>query len=127
MRAGKQACSGSPEDSSARSLGITVAIGRPSSRPSPGRADPTITVRPVPASLLTIARASCAVTAAGLRHNSRASQWVRSLSANLKASTVRFYQANLDRYVLAMVGRRPIGALNRSDCRTLVAGCEPRG
>ncbi len=53
--------------------------------------------------------------------------WVRGLTGNLKASTVGFYQANLDRYILPVLGRRPVGTPNRADCRMLVAALRAKG
>jgi integrase len=55
-----------------------------------------------------------------------AAEWGKSLSG-LKSSTVRFYTDNLKRHVLPALGQRPIGSINRADCRTLIATLRGKG
>lgn len=57
-------------------------------------------------------------------------QWLKGLSGNLKASTVRFYSDNLERHIVPLIGRRAIGSIARADCRELslrFAPKRPRG
>ena len=46
-----------------------------------------------------------------------ADQWLAVARGNLKASTVSFYEANLDRYIRPALGERPLASLGRDDCR----------
>jgi hypothetical protein len=50
-----------------------------------------------------------------------AKAWLRDLSGNLKASTVRFYGDNLRRYILPTYGTSPLAEISREDCRELIA------
>src|SRR5262245_40487483 len=56
-----------------------------------------------------------------------ASAWLKGLRGNLKASTIAFYSENLRRHVLPMLGRRPLAAIVRADCRDLVGGLRAKG
>ena len=56
-----------------------------------------------------------------------AQSWLRGLTGNLKASTIRFYSDNLRRYVLPVYGVRPLQQLTRQDCRELIATCRGKG
>jgi integrase len=56
-----------------------------------------------------------------------AQSWLRGLTGNLKASTIRFYSDNLRRYVLPAYGTRPLQQLTRQDCRELIATCRGKG
>jgi len=56
-----------------------------------------------------------------------ATGWLKSVSATLKASTVRFYTANLHRHVLPLLGSRPVASLSRADCRELITATRARG
>jgi integrase len=53
--------------------------------------------------------------------------WLKGLAGNLKASTVAFYGDNLRRHVLPALGKRPVGAVTRSDCRELVVTLRAKG
>lgn len=44
-----------------------------------------------------------------------------------KFSTARVYEANLDRHILPVLGDKPVTALSRMDCRTLIAECRKKG
>ncbi len=59
--------------------------------------------------------------------NTYANTWLTTVTGTLKASTLRFYQANLDRYVRPLLGTRPIESLSRADCRELIARCRSKG
>ncbi len=50
-----------------------------------------------------------------------------SLSGNLKASTIKFYGANLERHVLPLLGSRPLTAVSRLDARELIATSRRKG
>jgi integrase len=56
-----------------------------------------------------------------------ASAWLKGLNGNLKASTVGFYSENLRRHVLPALGRRPVRAIARADCRELVVRLRAKG
>ena len=56
-----------------------------------------------------------------------ADQWLAVARGNLKASTVSFYEANLDRYIRPALGERPLASLGRDDCRQLIASCRSKG
>jgi len=58
---------------------------------------------------------------------SYASDWLKSLPGNLKASSVSFYGDNLRRHVLPLLGQKRIGALTRADCRDLVTTVRAKG
>ena len=49
-----------------------------------------------------------------------AKTWLAGLTGNLKASTIRFYGSNLERYVLPLLGHRPLTAVSRADARELI-------
>lgn len=53
--------------------------------------------------------------------------WLKGLPGNLKASTVAFYSANLDRYVLPLLGGRRLADVSRADCRELIAVSRSKG
>ncbi len=53
--------------------------------------------------------------------------WLKSIDATLKASTVGFYRANLDRYVLPLMGNRAVTSLTRADCRELITTTRAKG
>jgi integrase len=44
-----------------------------------------------------------------------------------KFSTARVYEANLDRHILPVLGDRPVAAISRMDCRTLISECRKKG
>ena len=50
-----------------------------------------------------------------------ARDWLRTAELNIKASSVRFYADHLKNHIYPALGRRPIGAITRKDCRDLVA------
>src|SRR5262249_17370033 len=50
-----------------------------------------------------------------------AAAWTRAAKGNLKASTLAFYEAHLERHILPALGTRQVSSLRRSDCRELVA------
>ena len=56
-----------------------------------------------------------------------AKTWLAGLTGNLKASTIRFYGDNLDRYVLPLLGHRPLTAVSRADARELIISCRKKG
>jgi integrase len=56
-----------------------------------------------------------------------AKAWLETVKGTLKASTLAFYEANLDNYILPMLGPRPVASLRRSDCRELVTRCREKG
>ena len=45
----------------------------------------------------------------------------------MKTSTVEFYRSNLDRYVLPLLGDRPLAEITRPDGRELIAACRQKG
>jgi len=49
-----------------------------------------------------------------------AEKWLETADVTLKASTVAFCRANLERYVLPTLASRQVGLLRRADCRDLV-------
>ena len=53
--------------------------------------------------------------------------WLTGLNGNLKASTVRFYRENLERYVFPIIGSRPIRVVSRADCREVIATARAKG
>lgn len=53
--------------------------------------------------------------------------WLGTLAGNLKASTIRFYDANLRQYVLPLLGARPLTAITRADARTLITTSRGQG
>ncbi|MEN3336618.1 MAG: hypothetical protein V7647_294 [Acidobacteriota bacterium] len=59
--------------------------------------------------------------------NTYADAWLRSVTATLKASTVRFYTDNLRRHVRPLLGERPITSIARADCRELIAASRAKG
>lgn len=59
--------------------------------------------------------------------NAYAAGWLKSVTVTLKASTVRFYTGNMDRYILPLLGDRPVGSLTRTDCRQLIANVRSKG
>ncbi len=56
-----------------------------------------------------------------------ARDWLKGLTGNLKASTIKFYADNLERHVLPLLGRRAVGALSRADCRELITNTRGKG
>ena len=56
-----------------------------------------------------------------------AKTWLAGLTGNLKASTIRFYDSNLERYVLPLLGDRPLTAVSRADARELIISCRKKG
>jgi len=59
---------------------------------------------------------------------SYARDWLATTAAqNLKASTVHFYRDGLDNHILPLLGVRPVAAINRADCRSLIATCRQKG
>jgi integrase len=58
---------------------------------------------------------------------SYARAWLGSLSGNLKASTIQFYEDNLERHVLPLLGSRPLTAVSRLDARELIAVSRRKG
>ena len=56
-----------------------------------------------------------------------AEKWLETAGVTLKASTVAFYRANLERYILPALASRQVGLLRRSDCRDLVTQCRTKG
>ncbi len=56
-----------------------------------------------------------------------ADEWLRAVTATLKASTVRFYTGNLTRHVRPLLGARAIASLTRSDCRELITTTRAKG
>jgi integrase len=56
-----------------------------------------------------------------------AANWLKTVTGNLKASTIAFYTDNLNRHVLPLLGRRPVGSVTRADCRELIATARGKG
>jgi integrase len=56
-----------------------------------------------------------------------AKTWLAGLTGNLKASTIRFYGSNLERYVLPMLGQRALTAVTRADARELIIASRKKG
>ena len=56
-----------------------------------------------------------------------AGRWLAAQRGNLKASTLAFYEGNLDRHVLRVLGNRHVGSIDRADCLELIADCRARG
>src|SRR5206468_6154830 len=44
-----------------------------------------------------------------------------------KFSTARVYRSNLDRHIIPVLGGKPVTAISRMDCRTLIAECRRQG
>jgi integrase len=44
-----------------------------------------------------------------------------------KFSTARVYAVNLKRHILPLLGEKPVSALSRGDCRSLIAACRAKG
>jgi integrase len=59
--------------------------------------------------------------------NAYADSWLSGVASTLKASTLRFYAANLTRHVRPSLGLRPITSLTRADCRELIATSRGKG
>jgi integrase len=59
--------------------------------------------------------------------NAYAKIWLAGLTGNLKASTIRFYDSNLESYVLPLLGDRPLTAVSRADARELIISCRKKG
>ena len=53
--------------------------------------------------------------------------WLATVKGTLKASTLAFYDAHLERHVLPALGTRQVASLRRSDCRDLVTRCRAKG
>lgn len=58
---------------------------------------------------------------------SYAKSWLKAASGNLKASTVAFYEGNLDRHILPALGDRLVSSIRREDCRELIAAARGKG
>ena len=56
-----------------------------------------------------------------------AESWLEGLDGSLKASTIRFYRDHLTRYVLPLLGDRPLTGITRADGRALIATCRKKG
>jgi integrase len=57
-----------------------------------------------------------------------ARQWLEMYATPAcKFSTVRSYEVNLRRHVLPVLGRTPLDAATRADCRRLIAACRSKG
>ena len=56
-----------------------------------------------------------------------AGQWLAGLRGSLKGSTVAFYESNLSRHVLRVLGGRPVASIKREDCLSLIADLRSRG
>jgi integrase len=59
--------------------------------------------------------------------DSYAAVWLKGLAGNLKASTIAFYGEHLRRHIVPALGQRPIGAVNRADCRELAVALRAKG
>jgi integrase len=53
--------------------------------------------------------------------------WLKGLTGNLKASTIRFYAEHLRRHIVPALGQRRIGQVNRVDCRELAIALRGKG
>lgn len=57
-----------------------------------------------------------------------ATQWLDTHAGQVcKFSTGHIYATNLRRHVFPVLGSRPLPALSRTDCRTLIAACREKG
>jgi integrase len=56
-----------------------------------------------------------------------AQRWMNSVEGALKPATLRFYRLHLDHHVLPALGKKPVAAINRADCRALIAACRSKG
>ncbi len=56
-----------------------------------------------------------------------AKTWLKANANTLKASTLTFYEAHIERHLVPAFRGRPIGALRRVDCRELVTRCRAKG
>jgi integrase len=56
-----------------------------------------------------------------------ATAWLKEREGSLKASAVRFYRVNLKLYVHPVIGNRPIGSIQRADCRKVLAESRAKG
>jgi hypothetical protein len=53
--------------------------------------------------------------------------WLKANRRTLKASTVAFYEAHVERYLAPAFKGRPVASLRRADCRDLVTRCRAKG
>jgi integrase len=59
---------------------------------------------------------------------SYATGWVETHAGQAcKFSTARVYRSNLDRHIIPVLGDKPVTAISRMDCRTLIAECRRKG
>ena len=56
-----------------------------------------------------------------------AGSWLAAQRGNLKASTLAFYEGNLERHILRVLGNRQLRSIDRADCVELIADCRARG
>lgn len=54
-------------------------------------------------------------------------EWSRTVNGRLKASTIGFYEDNLDHHVLPLLGARPIAEIKRADCISLITTLRSKG
>ena len=55
-------------------------------------------------------------------------RWVEThVNQVCKFSTARVYSTNLKRHILPVLGDRPVTAISRLDCRTLIVECRSKG
>ena len=67
------------------------------------------------------------VSAASPTFRAYAETWLTQAKTTLKASTIAFYEATLERYVWPALGPRLVSSIRRSDCRELVTACRAKG
>ena len=56
-----------------------------------------------------------------------ATAWLRTVNGRLKASTIGFYEDNLNHHVLPLLGSRPIDSIKRGDCISLITALRSKG
>jgi len=69
-----------------------------------------------------------AVPVAPLTFEAYGKQWLTNTARQTcKFTTARVYETNLRKHINPVVGAKPIGAMTRSDLRTLIASCREKG
>jgi integrase len=67
-------------------------------------------------------------TAPPMTFRSYAEGWVETHADQAcKFSTARVYRTNLNRHIVPVLGDKPVTAISRMDCRTLIAECRKKG
>jgi hypothetical protein len=89
-----------------------------------GDAEPAAAApEPEPAAGLTLPEYAC-----GWRDGDGVSPgWLAGCDARLKRTSAKFYRANFERYIQPALGSRPLAAIDREDCKAVVAALDAKG